>query len=201
MKISKKNIYRIAPLVVLVASAACSSNNCPLNNVVTCNCYFYDSEGTAISYSDEITVKALLPGTQTTYTYRKPGQPTVVTNTRVDSLLEQGYVETIGISRKDTVLVNKAAGKSYLNLPMSYFTQCDTIMFSYAGISGTDTLYISHDNYPYVGLPECGSYMFHTITNVRNANNSGIDHVEIANPKVDYEGKENIKIYFYGTAQ
>lgn len=43
--------------------AGCSTNNCQLESSVYCCYYFYDSEGTPISYNDAITVSTHLPGT------------------------------------------------------------------------------------------------------------------------------------------
>lgn len=183
-----------------VRLVSCSSNNCPLENFVGCNFYFYDSEGTPISYAGEITVKTLLPGTKVVYTYRKLGEQTVVTEWRDDALIELGYTETISETRRDTVLVNKAVSRGNIEVGLGYFQKCDTLIFSYSEISSSDTIRIMHDSYPHVDLPECGAYRFHTLTGVTSTE-AGIDHVEIANPTVNYDGNENIRIYFNGVAE
>lgn len=179
----------------------CSSSNCPLDSTVTCNYGFYDSNGTAVTYTDTITVTTLLPGYKTIYTYRKLGYSTITLNKRNESLIEDGYTEIISETRKDTVLINKVTGVGSIKIPMSYFNETDTLIFKYTSISGRDTLYIHHKSYPFVELPECGTYRFHTINSVESTNSASIDHVEVINNKVNYEGDENISIFFNGVAE
>ncbi len=190
----------IITLCSLLLIVACSSNNCPLENKVSCNYHFYDSEGNAVKYTDYLTIKTLKPGYKKEYTYRKLGEQTIVTYSPAPSYVEQGYTETIADVRKDTILVNKSNSHSNVSVPMSYVNDADTLVLHYGSITAKDTIIISHDSYPYVEMPECGSYMFHILTGVRYTE-AAIDRVEIANPKVNYEGKENIKIYFNGVAE
>lgn len=188
----------LAALLCLLAS--CSSNNCPLENNVLCNYYFYDSDGNAITYTDAITVKTLLPGQKTVYTYRKLGYNTVTLDQPDTTYLEQGYSETESVVRRDTVLVNKSSSRSFIQLPMSYYHSADTLVFSYASISLDDTVIVSHRSYAHVELPECGTHYFHQLLDIR-ATDAAIDHIEIANPLVNYMGNENIRIYFNGVAE
>ncbi|MBR3455938.1 MAG: hypothetical protein IKH26_11500 [Bacteroidaceae bacterium] len=181
-------------------AVACSSNNCPLDNTVTCNYYFYDSNDNPISLYDTLTVSVLLPGHDTLYTYRIVGYPTVTSKTRIDSLVSQGYKEVVSIIRHDSILINQVVNASHLELPMAYFNKADTLVFDYFNLMNNDTIYIDHDNMPQVNLPECGSYMFHRITGVKNTN-AAIDKLEITNPNVNYERKENIRIHFAGTIE
>lgn len=185
---------------ILLLTLSCSSNNCPLNNVVTCNYHFYDSEGHSVKYADYLTIKTLLPGYKQQYTYRKLGESTVVSDERLKSYIENGYTETISEVRKDTILVNKSNNRDNVSVPMSYTNTSDTLLFQYGSILYPDTIIIEHQPYPYVELPECGSYMFHTLKSTRSTE-SGIDRIEIINYKVDFEGKENIKVYFNGTSE
>lgn len=185
---------------VVMLSAACSSNNCPLDNSVSCNYYFYDSQDHAISIGDTLSVSILLPGHDTLYTYRLAGYTTIESRTRIDSLIEQGYKELVSVTRHDSTIINQVSGVAYLQLPMAYFNTADTLVFHYASITNNDTLYIEHDNMPHVGLPECGSYMFHNIKSVKSTDYA-IERIEISNSNVNYEGKENIKIHFAGTLE
>lgn len=187
-------------LTTLLLTVSCSSNNCPLSNVVTCNYHFYDSEGISIKYTDYLTIKTLLPGNKKQYTYRKLGESTIVSDTPIPSYIKQGYSETITEVRNDTVLVNKSNNKSSISVPMSFTNTSDTLLFQYGSILYPDTIIIEHNPYPYVELPECGSYMFHTLKSVTSTE-SGIDRIEIINYKVDFEGKENIKVYFNGSSE
>ena len=201
MRLKTRHRYiTILAAVLTVLAWACSSNNCPLNNTVTCNYYFYDSNGKAISLLDTLTVSIMLQGHDTIFQYRYTGMPHINSKVRIDSLLEKGYKEVKIVTRHDSVLVNKSAKTATLKLPMAYFLAADTIIFDYASLSNNDTLCIEHDNMPHVELPECGSYMFHRITNAKSTE-AAIEKIEIANPTVDYEGNENIKIYFAGTVE
>jgi hypothetical protein len=175
----------------------CYSNNCPLENTVTCNYGFYDSEGTAIYYSDTITVTTLMPGYKTVYTYRKLGNTTVTKDHPDAELVNQGYTETVTQQRKDTILLNQLLGASSMKVPMSYFHKEDTLILSYKMISLKDTIKIQHSSHPNVELPECGTYRFHTLQGI-TATDAAIDHIEISEPKVNYSGNINVKIFFNG---
>ena len=192
--------FAFALLATLLLTYSCSSNNCPLNNVVTCNYHFYDSEGHSIKYEEYLTIKTLLPGYKEQYTYRKLGEATIVSDTPLQSYIESGYTETVSEVRKDTVLVNKSKGRDYVSVPMSFTSTSDTLLFQYESILYPDTIIVMHQPYPYEELPECGSYMFHTLKSATTTE-SGIDRIEISNYKVDFEGKENIKVYFNGISE
>lgn len=201
--VSARRKWRMAALTALVAAtaamAACYSNNCPLDNSVTCQYGFYDSEGTAIKYGDTITVSTLMPGMKTVYTYRKIGNRTVTKDYQDSSLVKQGYTEEIAQQRKDTVLINNIYGAASISLPMSYYRDRDTLIVSYRNVVVKDTIWVTHRSFPYVELPECGTYRFHTLSRIESTN-AAIDHIEISNPNVDYEGNENVKVYFNGIA-
>lgn len=204
MTILVKKNWRIHNVSVAIATAtfmgACYSNNCPLDNAVTCQYGFYDSEGTAIKYGDTITVSTLMPGIKTVYTYRKMGNRTITKDIQDPSLVEQGYTETISEQRKDTILLNSAYNVSGISLPMSYYRDRDTLVISYRSITAKDTIWIDHKAFPFVELPECGTYRFHTLNNI-SSTGAAIDHIEISNRDVNYDGKENVRIYFNGVAE
>ena len=186
-------------LVMATLLTGCYSNNCPLENTVTCNYGFYDTEGTAIYYSDTITVTTLMPGYKTVYTYRKLGNKTVTKDAPDAELVNQGYTESDTQQRKDTILLNQLLGASSMKVPMSFFNEEDTLILSYKSILLKDTIKIHHSSYPNVELPECGTYRFHTLQSV-TATDAAIDHIEISEPKVNYDGNVNVKIYFNGVA-
>jgi len=201
----KKTFYILVSFAMTaLLLVGCASNNCPLDNYVSCNYYFYDSEGNPVMFSDTLTVKTLLPGTKTEYYYRRLGYKTITLDYKNDSYLQNGYSIDSATVRRDTILVNKLTGKSNeqtsFSVPMSYFNSSDTLVFCYAGISLCDTIKVSHDSYPHVDLPECGTYRFHNLREI-NATDRYIDHIEISNKKVNYEGNENVKVYLNGTAE
>ena len=117
------------------------------------------------------------------------------------SLREEGFTETVSQARRDTLLVNNLSSANTMKVPMSYYHDTDTLIFSYASVGSRDTIYIWHNSYPYVDLPECGTHRFHKLQDIKCSNTAAIDHVEISNPSVNYEGNENVKIYFNGVAQ
>lgn len=177
---------------------ACSASNCPLESTVTCNYGFYDSQGTAITYNDTISVSTLLAGHKTQYIYRKLGSPTLTYDHPDSSLILDGYTQTQREVRCDTVLANKLINAQRMSLPMAYFSTSDTLVINYASLTNNDTIYVGHFGYSNVELPECGAHRFHQLQSV-SSTSYGIDHIEIVQPTVDYEGKENIRIFFNGT--
>lgn len=186
-------------MAVALTVAGCYSNNCPLENTVTCNYAFFDSEGSPINYNDAITVTTLKPGYKQVYTYRKPGYQAVTKDERDETLIEQGYTESLSSQRRDTVLLNKLDRANSMKVPMSYFRDTDTLVLSYEHIIAKDTIWIRHKSHPHVELPECGTYRFHSLLEVR-ATDAAIDHIEVDNPEVNYDGLTNVKIYFNGVA-
>lgn len=170
-----------------------------MNTEVLCSYYFYDSKGTAITYTDTFSVKTLLPGNKTAYTYRKLGYQTITLDSVSSTLIAQGYSQTAAIVRRDTTLVNQSTTRSYIEVPMGYFHNADTLIFDYKSITKNDTVIVEHESYAHVELPECGSHYYHKLKSIK-ATDAAIDHIEIVNPTVDYEGNKNIKIYFNGVA-
>jgi len=184
---------------MLLLLCACSANNCPLESTVTCNYGFYDSEGVAVEYEDTISVRTLLPGMKTVYTYRKLGQRTVVLDKRDSTYIKNGYTETVSETRRDAVLASNVHNASSMKIQMSYYSNFDTLIFDYSSISNKDTVYLTHDSYSNVELPECGTHRFHHLKEIR-CTHYGIDRIEIGNPDVNYKGNENVKVYFNGSA-
>ncbi len=201
MQLIIDNYMRILTILFTLALlVSCSSNNCPLENKVSCNYHFYDCEGNAIFFLVFLIFKTLKPGYKKEYTYRKLGEQSIVTDVQTPEYVELGYTETVQEVRNATILLNKSNTLTSVKLPMSYNYTADTLVFHYGSILAKDTVILQHTPYPYVEMPECGSYMFHVLTGIRSTE-AGIDRVEIANPTVNYEGQENVKIYFNGVAE
>ena len=153
-------------IVIVIVISGCSGNNCPLESTVTCNYYFYDMDGTQVSYGDAITISALR-GAE---------------------------------NRKDTI-INQITGKAMVKLPMAFYQKTDTLVFDYAELIKNDTIIVTHDSYVHVDLPECGNLYFHHISDIQLRGEAAIDHIELVEPMVNYEGKENVRIYFNGTVE
>lgn len=177
-----------------VAVSSCSSSNCPLSNEVLCNIYFYDADGNSTTLSDTLTVSTLLDGYRQVYVYRKLGSTNIVLDSLDNSLIEAGFSVSVSTVRNDSVIANKVANVSSVSVPISYYRDCDTLLFQYSSASSYDTVKISHTNYTYVELPECGMYRCHSISGVVTTN-VAIDAVEVTRAKIDYEGYENIRLY------
>lgn len=195
-----KKLFSYLILITSLCTLSCSSNNCPLDNVVTCNYHFYDSEGNPIKHPDYLTIKTLKPGYKKQYIYRKLGESTIVSDEQLVSYIENGYTESITEVRKDTILVNKSQNRDKVGVPMSFTNTSDTLLLQYGSILHPDTIIVEHLPHPYVEIPECGSYMFHSLKSVYSTE-LGIDSIEIVNHNVDFEGKENIRIYFNGNSE
>lgn len=115
-----------------------------------------------------------------------------------DSIMDSNcYPDTLTakliINGKDSIVINKSVGASELQLPVCYTQECDTIVLEYAD-DITDTLYIEHTNEPYFISVDCGMAMYHYLNGVRYTKNL-IDSVVIAEPFINFDFNENIKLY------
>lgn len=119
--------------------------------------------------------------------------------TNSDDEQEQKYTfpETIDISLvvngKDSTIVNHLSQATEVALPMCYTQECDTVIL-HIGESSIDSLYVQHTNIPMFLSMDCGTAMFHNITDIRHTNNY-IDSIAIVHPYVDFNAHENVKIY------
>lgn len=98
------------------------------------------------------------------------------------------------VNGTDSIVVNHISDTNNLKLPMSYTSECDTIIFHYPE-NHTDTLFIGHENIPFYISMECGTVMYHKLTGIKHTYNF-IDSVVIANDYIKFDYNENIKVYF-----
>jgi hypothetical protein len=117
-----------------------------------------------------------------------------------DAVLQDTLNVDVRKGGRDTTLVSNLVSGSGFSVAMSYYNRVDTLILHYRQIALPDTIYVWHDGYTHVENPECGSYRFHILKDVR-CTERGIDRLEIINPKVDYEGSGNIKVYFNSFAE
>ena len=121
-----------------------------------------------------------------------------------DSSLTLG--DTITVVARDSVILNRATNEATISLPMSYDGAADTLVFHFtpsgSKASISDTLIVSKTNEPHVISLECGTSIFHTITNAtctsRTPNSTfryAISRVAVSQPNVNFDGQENLKIY------
>ncbi|MBQ7742738.1 MAG: alpha amylase [Bacteroidaceae bacterium] len=147
--------------------AGCNGNDCPLNNTVRLVCGFYSTtDGSEIAILDTLT-----------------------------------------ISVRDSVILNRTTDSKTVSLPMSYAGDADTLVFLYtpygSEVSATDTLIVSKTNEPHVVSLECGTSVFHGITAVSHTTRTpdstflyAIDSIVVSNSNVNFDGQENLKIYY-----
>lgn len=98
------------------------------------------------------------------------------------------------VNGKDSIVVNHIVNADNLMLPMSYTSECDTVLFSYQN-SMTDTLYVFHKNIPYYQSMECGTIMYHKLEGIEHTGVL-IDSVAIVQEYVKFDANENVKIFF-----
>lgn len=146
----------------------CSSTDCPLNNTVSLTAAFYDSHtGLQANMTDTLSI--------------------------------------VAVGRRDTTLLNRGIDFNKVKLPMGYAQKTDTLLFRLVSKTGTttDSIFVSHTNEPHFVSLDCSTAFFHTITGVRITRRTPtadittvIDSIVVANPDVNYDEKENLKIYF-----
>ena len=160
-------------LLTLVAGfSACTEIDCPLDNVVEMGIGLYDAETRqALTLADTLTVRP---------------------------------------AGKDTVLLNRAQGISVCYLPLRQGFERDTLLLRFsnaAGQAATDTLFVGHTNSPHFESIDCPASVFHHLTSVAHTQHPlsqmplTIDSVAIANPTVNYDNIQHLKIYLRSTAR
>lgn len=123
-----------------------------------------------------------------------------------DTKEKRSITETLTVkpSDKDTILLNQGQNISDFYLSLRYQTGVDIFLLNFANTKGqqaTDTLIINHTSTPHFESPDCPTTVFHRINKVSWSSHQlakipiTIDSVEISDPNVEYEDRENIKIY------
>lgn len=105
---------------------------------------------------------------------------------------------TVTAGRTDSVLINKENKMTGIYLPMSYDGVTDTLALLFVDEEMRqvrDTIWVTKTNVPHYESPSCPSTMFHHITEVW-CTQRALETVEVVNPNVNYDDKENIRIYF-----
>lgn len=170
MKNTLTHILALLTIALVLAAGlmltACSSTDCPLNNVVLQQIHFYDTSGK-----------------------------------------KQTVQDTLTITVRDSIVLNRATGLGNISLPMSYQAATDTLVFRYAAtgatVSATDTVIISKTNTPHFVSLECSKVIYHNITDIKWSRRTptpecryAIDSIAVKNPEVNTDAKENLQIYF-----
>lgn len=103
-------------------------------------------------------------------------------------------VTALGVN---TVLVNRSVNQNGLQLPVSYYGDVDSLEFKIKGPDGEgcDTVYMVKRNIAHMEDVSCPAHMWHTITQVYSTHHL-IDSVYINHSDINYDGLENLQIYF-----
>lgn len=158
--------------MIVAASAiammtACSSIECPIDNIVATVYTLYRADGTADTLrSDTLTIVSPKPnGRDTTLLNRSIG-----TTTFQLPMSYNNAVDTLYLTLADTAETNHKI----------YF----------------DTIYITKTNTPYFQSVDCNLSYFHEITNIWHTHNR-LDSIVINKPTVDYDlTNDHLRIYF-----
>lgn len=97
----------------------------------------------------------------------------------------------------DKVLFNRGVGKSDVAIPMSYYNDADTLVFTLWGndYRTSSTVVVDKKNIVHFESPDCPVNMFHDITAAGVLRGKMIDSVKVVKPSVNYQRDENIRIY------
>jgi hypothetical protein len=147
---------------VVVWLVACSSIDCPVQNIVSVQYEVYDKEGKILPLTDSLSV----------VTAQLNGE-----NVDITALLNSGEVT-----------LNKLIGKSAFSLPISYSHPEDILLFCFKDSVKTlvDTVWIKKEDFPHFESVDCSAAFFHEITGVRHTRNY-IDSLVLLNNSVTYD--------------
>jgi len=108
-----------------------------------------------------------------------------------------GDTLTITALGVNAVFVNRLINQNGVKLPVSYYGEVDSLEFKFKGDDGEgrDTVYIAKQNIAHLDDVSCPAHMWHHITHVFSTHHL-IDSVLISEPEINYEGNENLQIYF-----
>ena len=101
---------------------------------------------------------------------------------------------TMMVNGSEAVVVNYMTNAKELTLPMSYTSECDTLIMNFFD-RYIDTLYIGHYNIPLYQSMECGVIMHHRLTGVSYTGNF-LDSMAVKSAEINFDYNENIKLYF-----
>lgn len=159
--------------VVGLTLYGCTSIDCPLDNQVLMTLNFYD---VATQKSATIAQKLSVYG------------------------LKNGNEE---------LLFNQGENLKSISIPLNAASDCDTLLFKFAEGDAvmTERLIIEHTRQQHFESLDCPSVTFHQLKAIEHTTHDlsilalAIDHISIANPNVQYEDTEHIKVYLRTSAQ
>ena len=162
-----KGLYAVLFVAILFCHVSCNTYNCQLETKVNCVYGFYASA--------------------------REGDGNFVAG----SAITVGDTITITAMGINTVLANKLVNKSDASVAVSYYGDVDSLLFTFGDedFTGYDTVYVYKENIAHLDDPSCPAHMWHRITEVRSTRHL-LDTVLISNPDINYNGLENLQLYF-----
>lgn len=157
----------------LLSTMACSSIDCPLDNQVAMIVKFYDANSQ---------------------------KPTICPKT----------LSVYGLKNEtEELLFNQGQGLKEVQIPLNAASDSDTLLFKFSdgATTTTERIVVQHTRQQHFEALDCPSVTFHTLQSITHkADNPNsvplvINHVSIANPNVQYEDIENLKMYLRISAQ
>lgn len=105
---------------------------------------------------------------------------------------------TIKAGKSGPTLLNRAVNTSWLILPLSYWQDEDTLVFSIKGKDYflRDTVWVTKSNQVHYESPDCPTTLFHTIQDVRSTHEF-INHINLKRSSVNYETTGNLQIILH----
>lgn len=106
---------------------------------------------------------------------------------------------TVVVAGTDSILINRMYEMSSIELPVSYTSGTDTLVFRFTNKNKEtfeDSVFIDKENIPHYESPDCPTAMFHYITGIRTTHTL-IENAIVVHPNINYNATENFKIYFY----
>ncbi|MCD8266170.1 MAG: DUF6452 family protein [Prevotellaceae bacterium] len=109
---------------------------------------------------------------------------------------------TVTAQGTDSVLYNQGANLTGVSLPMSYYSDADTLVFTLQGdgYRTQSTVRVEKSNTEHYESPDCPATMFHYLSGV-SFSSMVIDSIVIKRAEVDYLQDENIRVYFHNVGE
>jgi len=102
---------------------------------------------------------------------------------------------TITSGKSGRILLNRSVGSSRIILPLSYWQDVDTLVFSVKNSNSIqrDSVWIVKSNLVHYESPDCPATLFHTIQEVR-CTHEFIESINIIRSSVNYDQTDNLQI-------
>lgn len=103
---------------------------------------------------------------------------------------------TITAGKAGPVLLNRSVNTTSLKVPLSYWQDEDTLVFTVKGEDYImqDTIWIKKTNQVHYESPDCPTTLFHTIQEIRNTQEF-IQSITVIRSSVNYDQTTNLQIH------